>query len=252
MLRGIYAAAAGMITQRERLDVIANNTANISTVGFKRAEPISRGFYQVFADEITRFPAERGSAEIPGGGTALDATSEDFSPGPVVQTGNPFDLAIDGPGFFVVRTPAGERYTRAGNFTLDSEGKLVNQNGYPVLGQAGPVITTGETVLISQDGDVIVDGVPAERLLLVDFRRPYELTKYGRNLYGVADELLRTRAPAAESRLRVGSLEHSNVNPITELALMMDAARAYETHQRVVQAFDETLDAAVNRIARQA
>ena len=251
MLRGIYAAAAGMITQRERLDVIADNTANVSTVGFKRADPISRGFYQVFADEIARFPGERGSTMIPGGGSALDATSQDFSPGPVIETGNPFDVAIDGPGFFAVRTPAGERYTRAGNFTLDAEGKLVTESGYSVLGQGGPIITSGENVQISQDGDVVVDGVPAERLLLVDFPRPYELVKYGRNLYGVAEDMRRTRTPAEGSLLRVGTLEHSNVNPINELVLMMDAARAYETHQRVVRALDETLDAAVNRIARQ-
>ena len=251
MLPGLYAAAAGMIAQRERLDVIANNTANLSTTGFKRADPISRGFYQVFADEIARFPALRGSAEIPGGGSSLDLTSEDFSPGPIIDTGNPFDVAIDGSGFFVVRSPTGERYTRAGNFTLDPEGKLVTQNGYPVLGQGGPIITAGENVQISQDGDVLVDGVPAERILLVDFPRPYELLKHGRNLYGIPEYMSRTRAPAADSHLRVGALEYSNVNPINELTLMMDASRAYETHQRVIQAFDETLNAAVNEIARQ-
>ena len=119
-----------------------------------------------------------------------------------------------------------------------------------MLGQGGRIVTSGDIVQISEDGDVVVDGVPAERLLLVDFPQSSGLLKYGRNLYGATEDTRRTRVPA-DARLHVGAIERSNVNPITELVLMMDAARAYETHQRVVQAFDETLSAAVNRIARQ-
>ena len=140
MLRGIYAAAAGMINQRERLDVISNNLANISTTAYKRSQPVSRGFYQIFAEEVVRFPSLRGSQAVPGGGSTLDATADDFSPGPLVDTGNPLDVAIDGPGFFVVRAPAGERYTRAGNFSLNPEGQLVTQNGEPVLGEQGAIL----------------------------------------------------------------------------------------------------------------
>lgn len=250
MLKGMYAAASGMIAQRERLDAIANNTANVSTVAFKRAIPVSRGFYQVFAREITRFPAQRGSTEIPGGGSALDATTLDFSPGSISDTGNPFDLALDGSGFFVVQTPTGERYTRAGNFTLDAEGRLVTQNGHAVLGQEGPIIARGESALISPSGQVTVNGAPVEQLLIVDFPRPYQLTEYGQNYYTATEEVRRTRTVLEQPQLRVGALERSNVNPIAELIQLMDAARSYESHQRIVQAFDESLDAAVNEIAR--
>ncbi|UCD57128.1 MAG: flagellar hook-basal body protein [Candidatus Hydrogenedentota bacterium] len=250
MLRGIYAAAAGMVTQRERLDVIANNMANVSTIAFKRAEPVSRGFYQVFAEEVVRFPPLRGSREVPGGGSALDATPDDFSPGAVVETGNQLDIAIDGLGFFVIRTPTGERYTRAGKFSLDSGGQLVTQNGHPVLGKQGPILIRGETVQISPEGDVLVDGAPAERIVVVDFPRPYRLSKYGQNLYGASEEVRQTRSTVAAPHLRVGALERSNVNTVAELTLLMDAARSYEAHQRVIQAFDESLDSAVNEIAR--
>lgn len=250
MLRGIYAAAAGMISQRERLDVVANNLANVNTTAFKRSQPISRGFYQVFAEEIDRFPSLRGSSMIPGGGSALDATAEDFSSGSIIDTGNPLDVAIDGPGFFVIRTPAGERYTRAGSFTLNSNGQIVTRDGYPVLGQQGAIVTRGETVTISPGGDVMVDGDPAERLRIVDFPKPYKLSRYGRDLYGAAEEVRAAAAPVATPSLRAGALERSNVNTIEELAAMMDAARSYEAHQRVIIAFNESLDAAVNEIAR--
>jgi flagellar basal-body rod protein FlgG len=239
-----------MITQRGRLDVIANNIANVSTTGFKRAEPVSRGFYQIFAQEIERAPARRGSAGIPGGGAALDVTAEDFSPGPVIDTGNPLDIAIDGPGFFVIDTPQGERYTRAGNFSLNAAGQLVTQNGYPVLGEQGPIIIQGENVQLSATGEVQVDGVVIDRLRTVDFFQPYTLTKYGRSLYGADEETRQTRMRPFEPNLRVGALEHSNVNPITELTLLMNTARSYEAHQRVIAAFDRILDAAVNEIAR--
>ena len=250
MHRGIYAAAAGMITQRERLDVIANNLANISTPAFKKSQPVSRGFYQVFGEHIARFARGRGSREIPGGGSALDSTTDDFTPGPTVETNNPLDVAIDGPGFFVVSTPTGERYTRAGNFSLNSDGELVTQNGYPVLGQQGPILTLGETVEIAPSGDVVVDGASTERIMIVDFPQPYQLSRFGQNLYGATDEVLQTRVPVGVPSLRVGVLEHANVNPIAELTELMDAARSYEAHQRVIVAFDEMLEKAVVEIAR--
>ncbi len=250
MHRGIYAAASGMITQRERLDVIANNLANISTVGFKKAEPVSRGFYQVFGDQVARFAPERGSPEIPGGGTMLDATTEDFSPGIIMETGNPLDVAIDGSGFFVVDAPAGERYTRAGNFSLDSEGRLVTQNGHPVMGRQGPIVAQGDTVKITPDGDILVDDAATDRLMLVDFPTPSMLSKAGQNLYSATDDVRRTMSTPGGPLLRVGALERSNVNIVSELTLMIDAARSYETHQRVISAIDEALDATVNEIAR--
>lgn len=250
MLRGMYAAAAGMINERERLDVISNNLANISTTAFKRSQPLCRGFYQIFAEEVGRFPSVRGSREVPGGGSALDATAKDFSPGPIVDTGNPLDVAIDGPGFFVVRTPAGERYTRAGNFSLNPDGLLVTPNGEAVLGEQGAIVIQGDSVTISPDGTVIIDGVPSGQIRVVDFPQPQRLTQYGRNEFGADAATTRMREVVATPSLRVGALEHSNVNPISELAAMMEASRSYEAHQRVIIAMNDSLDAAVNDIAR--
>lgn len=250
MHRGIYSAASGMIAQRERLNVVANNLANVGTTGFKRAEAVSRGFFQVFAKEVARFPGQRGSSENPGGGTTLDSTTEDFSPGPVIDTGAPLDAAIDGPGFFVVRSPQGERYTRDGAFSLSPEGGLITKAGYPVMGEQGPILVQGDDIRISSDGKVIVDGATAERIRIIDFPEPSRLSKYGRNLYGATEEVRGTAAPVAEPTLRAGALEHSNVNLMDELVAMIDAQREYEAHQRAILAIDGTLNTAVNEIAR--
>lgn len=250
MLRGIYTSASGMIAQGRRVDIISNNIANVSTTGFKRSEPAVEGFYQVFAREIMRSPIIRGSELIPGGGSALAATVEDFSPGPIIESGNPLDVAIEGPGFFVVRTPLGDRYTRAGNFSINSEGHLVTSDGYPVLGRQGPVLIQGENVGVAANGDVLVNGVPAETIAIVDFPRPYPLIPFGNALFGATEAGAQSAFEVPEPRLRVGALEGSNVNSISELTALMTAARSFETSQRIVQAFDESLDAAVNRIAR--
>ena len=250
MLSGVYAAAAGMINQRERLDVISNNLANISTTAFKRSQAVSRGFYQGFAEAVGRFPSPRGSQEVPGGGSVMDATAYDFSPGAIIDSGNPLDVAIDGPGFFVVRTPAGDRYTRAGNFSIDSEGRLVTPGGEAVLGEQGPILIQGSSATISPGGDVVVDGAPVERLRIVDFPRPYRLTRHGHNQFAADERIAGTLKPVETPNLKAGALEHSNVNPIAELVTMMDAARSYEAHQRIIVLFNESLDAAVNDIAR--
>ncbi len=250
MLRAIYSSASGMIMQAKRLDVIAENVANVDTPAFKRAEPVTRGFYQVFEREIARFPSERGSTEVPGGGSLIDATSTDFSPGSFEMSGNPLDLAIDGPGFFVVRTPSGERYTRAGNFSLNSRGELVTQNGEEVMGEKGPIIVPpDQKVEISPDGDVMANGVAEERILVVDFPKPYTLTKYGRNLYAAGEKEAAARSSVTDVHLQVGALEGSNVNPIKELVAMIETERSYDSGQRTIQALDESLNAAVNRIA---
>jgi flagellar basal-body rod protein FlgF len=250
MLRGIYTSASGMIAQGRRVDVISQNIANVSTTGFKRSEPATEGFYQVFAQEVMRSPTMRGSQLIPGGGSALAATVEDFSPGPIIESGNPLDVAIEGPGFFVVRTPLGDRYTRAGNFSINSDGQLVTSDGYPVLGLQGPILVQGENVRITANGDVLVNGIPAETFALVDFPKPYPLIPFGNTLFGATEAGARSAFAVPEPRLRVAALEGSNVNAISELTALMMAARSFETSQRIVQAFDESLDAAVNRIAR--
>jgi flagellar basal-body rod protein FlgG len=108
----------------------------------------------------------------------------------------------------------------------------------------------GSNVFISPGGDIVVDDIPADRLRIVDFPEPHRLTRHGHNQFIADEQTILTRRTIDTPTLKAGALERSNVNPIAELVSMMDAARSYEAHQRIIVAFNESLDAAVNDIAR--
>ena len=159
----------------------------------------------------------------------------DFSEGSIKETGNSLDLAINGEGFFVVNTPDGPRYTRSGNFSLNGANMLSTQDGYPVMGENGPVIIEGGTVTIDPDGRVIVDGEEVNRLRIVDFPKPYNLKKIGNNLFE-ADGAI----PATNYSISQGFLEMSNVDQIKEMVSMIEILRGYESYRKVINAIDET------------
>ena len=129
MISGLYAAANGMISMEDRQAIIANNIANAATPGFRRQEGVLKGFYEVLLGELGS--AQRyDQSTSPGGGITLDQSFTDLAGGPIGTTGNPLDVAIAGPGYFVVETPAGQRFTRNGRFTVDAEGELATSDGY--------------------------------------------------------------------------------------------------------------------------
>lgn len=236
MIRGLYTGAAGMLNQLERYDTIANNLANIGTPGFKRQEAISSDFPAML---MYRIRDARDVRPTPigrlGTGAFLAETVTRHDPGTLEDTGNPYDLAIGGAGYFAIETAAGIRYTRNGNFRVDGDGYLVTASGQFVLGADGAplVVSAGWSpsdvrVVEIADADLIKEG----------------------------DNLFRLRDGAAEPEVAVGAqvagnrLETSNVNPVMAMVDMMAAMRAYEASQKVVQAMDDTLGKAVNEIAR--
>lgn len=255
MLRGIYTAASGLLANQEQLDITANNIANATTTAFKRdllvhlAAPnlsISRieGMDQVPQPGRPLMEAE------PVGTLSTGITDSevftDFSAGPLVETGRTLDLAIRGPGFFVVLTPQGLRYTRAGNLTLAADGTLVSAQGFPVMGEQGPVQIQGGRVEIAPEGLVTVDGEVVERLRLVEFADPQALTKEGGTLY--RDDGAAGARPATGSTLVSGALEQSNVSTVDELVGLIVNLRQFETGQRAVRAYDETLERTASRV----
>lgn len=239
MIRGIYTAATGMVAELNRQDVIANNLANVDTVGFKADYTVSVPFREILLNAYNR----QGVRPIGGLGLGVAATSEyiDTSEGAVLDTGNMCDLMIGGKGYFVVETPAGERYTRAGNFKVDAEGYLTTQNGWRVLGENGPIQVAGRFE-VNQDGEVFENGVMVDRLRIVN---PDGIRKEGEALFTAAGV-----NPASGIQIFQGSLERSNVNAIRQMIEMISVTRSYETNQRALTAHDQTLDKAVNEIAR--
>lgn len=243
MNSGMYTALSGNLASQQRLDVLANNLANVNTAGFKRDRMV---FESLLANVKNPSQATATLTDAPVMSEAKFTT--DFSAGPVKQTGNTLDLALDGDGFFVVNTPQGRAYTRQGNFHLDGSSRLVTADGYEVLGNGGPITVKGGKVEIDSKGGVIVEGNRVASLEIVDFPKPYQLQKAGDALFlptGQGGE-----QPATSTGLKQGFLEDSNVNPILEMAQLIETTRYYESCVKAIRSYDDMAAKAANELGR--
>ena len=259
MLRSLSTAATGMDAEQTRLDVTANNIANVSTPGFKK----SRAEFQDLMYQTIKEPgAATGAAtRSPTGlqigmGVRTVGTQRMHSEGDLQQTGNPLDLAIEGNGFFPVTLPSGElAYTRAGALKLDAEGKVVTADGFP-LGTQITIPTNAQSVAVAADGTVTasVPGstTPVEvgKIQLATFANPAGLSALGRNLL---KETAASGAPVTGSpgdngigSLSQGTLEGSNVKVVEEMIDLIAGQRAYDVNSRVIKAADEMLQQTAN------
>ncbi|MFM2163610.1 MAG: flagellar basal-body rod protein FlgG [Planctomycetota bacterium] len=252
-------AATGLSALSTSLDVTANNLANANTTGFKSARV---NFEDLYYQELAQ-PGIAGGNGIQrptglyvGLGTQTSGTQLNFAQGPTETTNQPYDLLIEGDGFFQLELPddigEGIGYTRAGNFTLNRDGELVlaNSAGFRLLG--GVTIPEDATqVSVSQDG--IVSGMlpgqnqPTEfgQLTLVRFINPAGLRSAGGNVYlpteASGDPLEGEPGSAGIGLIRQGALESSNVDPVTELVTLIKTQRVFEMNSQVIQAANETL-----------
>lgn len=259
MLRSLFIAATGMEAQKLNIDVISNNLANVNTAGFKK----SRADFQDLIYQTLR-AAGATSAEgvqVPSGiqvglGVKPVAVQKLFQQGDFANTGNSLDLVIEGEGFFQVLMPDGTvSYSRSGAFKLDSEGRIVNSDGYPLEpGISIPANTLNITVGI--DGKITVlqagNSTPVEigQLELAKFTNPGGLNAVGRNLFlptAASGEAI-TGSPALGGfgTISQGFIELSNVNVVEEMVNMIVSQRAYEINSKAVQASDEMLQVANN------
>lgn len=213
----------GAEVQQLRFENISNNLANLNTNGFKKTV-IS--FDQVLAGQ--------------------EYSRVDFTPGPLVHTGNDLDLALEGEGFFKVMTAAGEKYTRDGSFTLDREGRLVTRTGDPVLGENGPITVSGNRISIGRDGRVLVDGSEAGRLSVIKFQAPQHVKKEGRSYYAYSGGEDRGIVDVPAPDVKQGYLEKANVDSSEEMIKMIEAFRTFEAVQKALQNMDEVTSKMVN------
>ena len=253
MLRALYSSATGMKAQELLIDVTANNLANVNTNGFKRsqldfADQLYTTIQQAGSDVELGQPAPVGLQV--GSGVRPTGTTKLFTPGSVVQTYNPTDVAIEGDGFFQVTLPnGGERFTRDGAFRMNAEGTLVTMDGYPLTDQI-QIPQGASRVNIGQDGTVSFtdqDGnnQNAGSLQVVLFPNPAGLSSEGGNLYAKTvasgEPVPSTPGDQGAGTLRGGHLERSNVEVVTELISLITAQRAYEINSRAIRAGDEML-----------
>jgi len=259
MIRALFTAASGMTAQQLNIDVIANNLANVNTTGFKR----SRADFQDILYQTLRQAgaASSNQTEIPTGiqlglGTRTAAVQKLFLQGDVQQTQNQLDLAIDGAGFFQILRPSGDiAYTRAGSFKLDSQGRVVNSDGYPLEPEITiPNDTTNVT--IGTDGVVSVlrpgqaNAQQVGQFRLVNFANPAGLSALGRSLFqtttAAGDPIEGVAGQEGLGALSQGFLEVSNVSVVEEMVNLITVQRAYEINSRAIQAADEMLQTAAN------
>lgn len=252
MIRGLYAAASGMVAAQQRNDVTSDNVANINTPGFKKSVGAFKTFSQELVDRVegTSAPGLGLENSSPIGslahGVMLDQVSAVLTAGTLLETGVPTHLALEGPGYFQVSTPDGVRYTRNGDFRIDAAGNLVTTEGYAVLGSKGVIrgLTSGGFTVLP-DGNIRISGQIVNSLAVVDFP-PDALRREGNGLFSAQGQPL----SATDYKVRQKYLEQSNVDVAEEMTNLITVQRSYQANQRMIQTLDATLDKAVNEIAK--
>lgn len=254
MIRGWYIGASGMNAQQNRLDAISNNLANVDTTGFKKEIPVSKTFSELLlrraeADGVHVTPfGSTDQAPIIGSiglGVETNELYTDFSQGSFKSTDTSTDFALGGKGFFVVQTPDGERFTRNGNFHLGKEGILLTKEGYPVLGENGPISVPDTKFIVNQDGMIVTkENEQVDRLKIVEFDNDRYLKKQGSSLWNKNEISGDYHIAEGKERPRVlqGYTETSNVNVVNEMVQMIEVNRAYEANQKSVQSQDSMMD----------
>ena len=237
MIQGLYTAATGMVAHQTRLDVQANNLANVGTTGFK-ADLVAIDRAEIAGDA-------EGDRQLAMSTVHAGRSGIDMTPGSIRLTGNPLDLAIQGPGLLVVQTPQGDRYTRGGSFVRDAQGYLATDAGFRVLGSNGPIAVPEAGLQVNESGR-LPDG---QTLRFVSDADPAQLVKTGGNLFAPADEA-NPPVAAGSAVVAQGQLEASNVNLVLTMVEMLSTLRSYEAYQRTIQALDQTVGQAATDLGR--
>jgi flagellar basal-body rod protein FlgG len=247
---GTYSAASLGVIQMRKLEIQNNNLANVNTVGFKRQVLITspEDFEDTFAKEMASHdPYASGDQQRVA--TVNEVSAEiDFSLGAIKSTGNPFDAALRNPkDFFVVNTPEGKMYTRAGNFTLNSEGALVTQDGMTVQGEGGPIVINQPGARITEDGSLRAGINALGRIQVVRIEDTKKLTPVA----GTRFKLTGGPQPLpVDARVEPRSLEMSNVSAVTGMIDLITTNRAFEAYTKAAQSIDTLNQAAINQVGK--
>jgi flagellar basal body rod protein FlgG len=240
MAGGYYIALSGMRSRLDELDRLASDIANVNTTGFR-------------AERATTSQADRGdfrdvlqaAIDVGRGPTRIDAR-----PGAVKDTGRDLDVLVDGPGMFVIDTPAGPRYTRDGRFNRRADGVLANQSGMAVQSDSGAPITIGTSgpINIDADGTVRSNGASVGKLKLVEFSDPGALIRVGPDQFSAGAQV---PSPAVDSSVKSGSLEQSNVSIVDRMSTLTAVSRSHEAMQKAFSLLSNDIDSrAISELGR--
>ena len=257
MTGSIYMAANGAIAYQRRLEILSNNLANTNTVGFKQDQTHFQTYYLANLERPNTPVADRGLTQAPVFWSRLSSYT-DHTSGPQKATGNRLDLAINGRGFFCVQTPQGLQYTRRGDFSIGADGLLVNNQGWPVLGENGEISVdsqadvtdpAGHEFLVDDSGNVSVDGSIIGKLRIVDFENTDSLEKIGNTSFKPRSANA-VESAAKDFSISQGAVELSNVNALQMMTELIEVHRGYESYQKVIRSVDEVNSKTINEVGR--
>lgn len=239
----IYIALSRQDTLRRQMDVVANNIANMNTSGFKSERVLFTEYMeQPQRGEKLSFVQDFGMMR-------------DVKPGSLTVTGNPYDVALRGPGYFAVETNNGPRYTRGGAWQVTDDRTLVDQNGLPVLDDAGARITIPQNAVafrVKGDGTIEIEGAPGQpdqrvgKLKVVTFADEQELRQLGSGLFATTQD----EQPVATPQVAQASIENSNVQPIIEMTQMIEVLRQYQSNQKILESEHDRQTTAIRSLGR--
>lgn len=253
MLDGFKSATQGMMAMSVKQDVIANNLANASTVGFRKEGLVISSFTEIMDREVGGM--EQTSSETMSGHqlqTSSDLSHKSvahLSQGALKETGSAFDLALDdnGKGLFTIKTSRGIEFTRAGKFRLNNQGFLVTPDGSQLMGHNGPIRATGSDFKVSDNGVVSVDGKQVDRILVSVFEDSEDMKRAGSTAFQAGTPKVRA---SSDFSIKQGFLEMSNVNALQEMVGLMQVMRNFEANQKALSANDQRLQKAVSELGR--
>jgi len=236
MENSLYVGLSSQVALESKMALVANNVANINTPGYRAQNAV----FKEFVSDQKRMKADVSLVEDYGQYRVTD-------PGPVKETGNPLDVALVGPGFMGIQTPDGIQYTRAGNFTMNANGDLINSNGDKVAGNDGGTITIPDKakfVTIDEKGVVSTDEGEVGTLMMVEFPDYQKLEPAGNGNY----KTTQAATPAQNTRMLQGKIEGSNVQGVVEMTRMIEVTREYEQTQKMMDNEHDRLSGAIQRL----
>ena len=271
MFRGFYTAASGMLAQQRRTEMLTNNMANANTPGFKEDQATLRSFPEMLLERFDK-TGRSSTVSSPVGsvntGVYMQEAIPKFIQGDMQETGNKTDMALvdlamptngtnglKGSVFFTVQDKNGEiRYTRDGNFTLDSEGYLTNSDGLYIVDQnKQPIKLSSDQFSLSENGTITGAAGEQAQLGIAFAANPMQMIKEGNGLYRPDNGVTLTNAsnqPGVQFKLQQGFLERSNVDVSRAMTDMLTAYRSFEANQKILQAYDRSMDKAVNEVGK--
>ena len=257
MVKGLYTAYTGMLNEQKRMDILTNNLANASTVGYKKEGSTSQSFNDVLTVKIKDSSVGLANAQkigVRNPGVRIGENYTDYSQGSFRITDNTYDLALSGEGFFAIEftNKAGEtstKYTRAGQFTLNKDGYLVTQEGDYVLDTKNQRIKLNTLIdsAIDSTGTIHQNGQQVAQIQVADFANYDYLEKYGETYY---EPIEGAEIIASDASIESGCLEMANVQIVSEMVNLISITRAYESNQKIIQTYDNTLDIAANQLGK--